>query len=218
MLISVEGCFRDAGLRLSPWPRVMPSRCLPLPRVSLARSCCCRFRSAFLPCRPWLLPRPTCSTTSSRPPVPCIGTGGRSRPVGASLWSLIAGTLPGVITGSVIRVELLPGPRVFNLMVAAVLVPPGTWLVLTPPPARSTSPVRPVDPRPGPGRLGSRGGLRRRHLRDRRRRDLGTDPDRHGPSGISGRSRRAGSDVRNLSRRGHHLHSLGHLQARRRGS
>ena len=34
---------------------------------------------------------------------------------------LIAGTLPGVIAGSVIRVELLPGPRVFDLVVAAVL-------------------------------------------------------------------------------------------------
>ena len=38
---------------------------------------------------------------------------------------LIAGTLPGVIAGSVIRVELLPGPRVFDLVVAAVLA--GGW-------------------------------------------------------------------------------------------
>ena len=44
---------------------------------------------------------------------------------------LIAGTVPGVIAGSVIRVELLPGPRVFDLMVAAVLVPLGIWLALT---------------------------------------------------------------------------------------
>ena len=44
---------------------------------------------------------------------------------------LIAGTLPGVIAGSVIRVELLPGPRVFDLVVAAVLLPLGTWLALT---------------------------------------------------------------------------------------
>jgi uncharacterized membrane protein YfcA len=29
---------------------------------------------------------------------------------------LITGTLPGVITGSVIRVELVPGPRVFDLL------------------------------------------------------------------------------------------------------
>jgi len=47
---------------------------------------------------------------------------------------LIAGTLPGVIAGSVIRVELLPGPRVFDLVVAAVMIPLGTWLALTRPP------------------------------------------------------------------------------------
>ena len=44
-------------------------------------------------------------------------TGGRLAPV------LIAGTLPGVIAGSVIRVKLLPGPRVFDLVVATVLLP-----------------------------------------------------------------------------------------------
>jgi uncharacterized protein len=53
---------------------------------------------------------------------------------------LIAGTLPGVIAGTVIRVELLPGPRVFNLVVAAVLVPLGTWLVLS----RPVSPGQPA--------------------------------------------------------------------------
>jgi uncharacterized protein len=46
---------------------------------------------------------------------------------------LIAGTLPGVIAGSVIRVKLLPSPRVFDLVVAAVLVPLGIWLALTRP-------------------------------------------------------------------------------------
>src|SRR6476646_5674409 len=44
---------------------------------------------------------------------------------------LIAGTTPGVIAGSVIRVKLIPGPRVFALVVAAVLIPLGIWLVLT---------------------------------------------------------------------------------------
>jgi uncharacterized protein len=44
---------------------------------------------------------------------------------------LIAGTLPGVIAGSVIRVELLPGAHIFDLVVAAVLIPLGMWLVLT---------------------------------------------------------------------------------------
>ncbi len=46
---------------------------------------------------------------------------------------LIAGTVPGVIAGSVIRVTLLPGPQVFDLVVAAVLLPLGIWLALTRP-------------------------------------------------------------------------------------
>ncbi len=56
---------------------------------------------------------------------------------------LIAGTLPGVIAGSVIRVELLPGPRVFDLVVAAVLVPLGIWLAFTRP-SRPGEPDRPA--------------------------------------------------------------------------
>jgi uncharacterized membrane protein YfcA len=58
-------------------------------------------------------------------------TGGRLAVV------LVAGTLPGVIAGSVIRVELLPGARVFDLVVAAVLLPLGTWLAATKPAAAS---------------------------------------------------------------------------------
>jgi hypothetical protein len=57
---------------------------------------------------------------------------------------LIAGTLPGVIGGSVIRVRLLPGARVFDLVVAAVLLPLGIWLV------RSAAPTgHHEDERPG---------------------------------------------------------------------
>jgi len=62
---------------------------------------------------------------------------------------LIAGTVPGVIAGSVIRVELLPGPRVFDLAVAAVLLPLGAFLVLTRP-ARPADPGRPARPIPVP--------------------------------------------------------------------
>jgi uncharacterized protein len=59
---------------------------------------------------------------------------------------LIAGTLPGVIAGSVIRVELLPGPRVFDLVVAAVLVPLGSWIAVTSPgpPAGPGQPIQPT--------------------------------------------------------------------------
>jgi uncharacterized membrane protein YfcA len=46
---------------------------------------------------------------------------------------LIAGTLPGVIAGSVIRVELLPSAHVFDFVVAAVLLPLGIWLALSDP-------------------------------------------------------------------------------------
>jgi uncharacterized membrane protein YfcA len=54
-------------------------------------------------------------------------TGGRLAVV------LVAGTLPGVIAGSVIRVKLLPGARVFDFVVAAVLLPLGAWLAATKP-------------------------------------------------------------------------------------
>jgi uncharacterized protein len=47
---------------------------------------------------------------------------------------LIAGSLPGVIAGSVIRVESLPGPHVFDVVAGAVLAPLGLWLALTRPP------------------------------------------------------------------------------------
>jgi hypothetical protein len=57
--------------------------------------------------------------------------------------------VPGVITGSVIRVELLPGPRVFDLVVAAVLVLLGSWLATTRPISAGDS-RRPVRPIPAP--------------------------------------------------------------------
>src|SRR5437773_386150 len=50
---------------------------------------------------------------------------------GPLTWVLLAGTLPGVIAGSVIRVYVLPGPVVFDFVVAAVLIPLGAWLALT---------------------------------------------------------------------------------------
>ena len=61
-------------------------------------------------------------------------TGGRLARV------LIAGTLPGVIAGSVIRVLLLPGQRVFDLVVAVVLLPLGIWLALARPPGAGGRP------------------------------------------------------------------------------
>lgn len=43
---------------------------------------------------------------------------------------LVAGTLPGVVAGAVIRVELLAGERAFMLVAAGVLLPLGLWLLV----------------------------------------------------------------------------------------
>ena len=62
---------------------------------------------------------------------------------GSLTWLLLAGTLPGVIAGSIIRVYVLPGPVVFDLVVAAVLIPLGAWLALAQvTPARTTRRAR----------------------------------------------------------------------------
>ncbi|MEW2128781.1 sulfite exporter TauE/SafE family protein [Streptomyces sp. NPDC007259] len=52
---------------------------------------------------------------------------------------LIAGTVPGVIVGAVIRVFAVPGPQVFRLLIAVLLLPLGLWLWLRT--------VRPAPPR-----------------------------------------------------------------------
>jgi uncharacterized protein len=40
----------------------------------------------------------------------------------------VAGTVPGVVLGAVIRAYVVPGPRVFRLIVAALLLPVSLWL------------------------------------------------------------------------------------------
>jgi uncharacterized protein len=62
---------------------------------------------------------------------------------------LIAGTLPGVVAGSVIRVKLLPGPHIFDLVVSAVLLPLGLWLAFARP-GRAGQAARPVRMIPQP--------------------------------------------------------------------
>ncbi|MEY7978001.1 TSUP family transporter [Streptomyces pilosus] len=60
---------------------------------------------------------------------------------------LVAGTVPGVVVGAVIRVFAVPGPRVFRLLVAALLLPLGLWLWLrTVRPASARAP-HPLSPR-----------------------------------------------------------------------
>jgi hypothetical protein len=63
------------------------------------------------------------------------------RLVGPLTRLLVLGTLPGVIAGAVIRVELLRGTDAFLLIVAAVLVPLGGWLAF----GRSTASARSPD-------------------------------------------------------------------------
>jgi uncharacterized membrane protein YfcA len=53
---------------------------------------------------------------------------------GRLTWLLLLGTLPGVIVGSIIRVELLPGTTNFDVVIAAVLIPLGAWLLIAPKP------------------------------------------------------------------------------------
>src|SRR5271156_2123771 len=43
---------------------------------------------------------------------------------------LVLGTLPGVVVGSVIRVELLPGETSFDIVIACILIPLGAWLLV----------------------------------------------------------------------------------------
>jgi hypothetical protein len=58
-------------------------------------------------------------------------------------WVLVAGTLPGVVAGAIIRVEWLSGGTAFTLVAAGVLLPLGLWLALgsqrLPPAHRSSS-------------------------------------------------------------------------------
>ncbi|MEU0068798.1 sulfite exporter TauE/SafE family protein [Streptomyces sp. NPDC006332] len=58
---------------------------------------------------------------------------------------LVLGTLPGVVLGAVIRVFALPGPRLFRVLVAALMLPLGIWLI-----ARTLRPEPPETRRPEP--------------------------------------------------------------------
>jgi uncharacterized protein len=64
------------------------------------------------------------------------------RLVGPLTRLLILGTLPGVVAGAVIRVELLDQGDAFLLVVAAVLIPLGAWLAFASPRAAASSPDR----------------------------------------------------------------------------
>ncbi|KJK35252.1 membrane protein [Streptomyces variegatus] len=59
---------------------------------------------------------------------------------------LVAGTLPGVVIGAVVRVFAVPGATAFRLLVAALLMPLGLWLI-----GRTIRPTPPApDAEPSP--------------------------------------------------------------------
>jgi uncharacterized membrane protein YfcA len=60
---------------------------------------------------------------------------------------LLIGTLPGVILGALLRVFAVPGPRVFRLIVAAVLLPLGLWLCVRAGRPGRRRPAAPLSPR-----------------------------------------------------------------------
>jgi hypothetical protein len=66
--------------------------------------------------------------------------------------TLIAGTLPGVIAGSFVRVELLPSQHVFDLVISAVLLPLGGWLTASRPTRRDPAPTSGAAQTSGPAR------------------------------------------------------------------
>ena len=61
---------------------------------------------------------------------------------------LLAGTIPGVIAGAIVRVEFLPSPQAFDVVIAAVLIPLGTWILLSQPPRSGSTIRRPVPSHP----------------------------------------------------------------------
>lgn len=57
-----------------------------------------------------------------------------------SLWNpltriLLVGTAPGMIVGAVVRSQLLASPDAFHIVIAAVLLPLGIWMLFFDPPA-----------------------------------------------------------------------------------
>ncbi|MBV9328595.1 MAG: sulfite exporter TauE/SafE family protein [Chloroflexi bacterium] len=57
---------------------------------------------------------------------------------GALTRVLLAGTIPGVVAGAIVRVELLPDPRAFQAVIAIVLIPLGAWILV----GRRSGPIR----------------------------------------------------------------------------
>jgi uncharacterized protein len=81
------------------------------------------------------VPSPTVSPTNLlynvvATPGSLLRYGRRSTLVTPLTRLLLLGTLPGVALGAVIRVFVVPGGQAFRLVIAAVLLPVGSWLCL----------------------------------------------------------------------------------------
>jgi len=57
---------------------------------------------------------------------------------------LLAGTIPGVIAGAIVRVEFLPSPHAFDVVIATVLIPLGASILLSRSPRSGSTPRRTV--------------------------------------------------------------------------
>ena len=128
----------------SPWSRPSPS-----PPLLLRSEC--RARALLLPFQVGVLGTPSPAVTPTNLLYNVVATPGalyryrRQHQTGGRLTAvLLIGTVPGVIAGSIIRVLLLPGDRVFEVVIAAVLIPLSGWLLLS-----RQSPTG-VGPQPGP--------------------------------------------------------------------
>jgi uncharacterized membrane protein YfcA len=73
----------------------------------------------------------------------------RQHQTGGSLTRvLLVGTIPGVVAGAIVRVEFLPSPRAFDVVIAAVLIPLGVWILVSSrePPAALAKYTPPLGP------------------------------------------------------------------------
>ena len=111
---------------------------------------------------------------------------------------LLAGSVPGVVLGAVIRVYVVADPDVFRLLAAAVLAPVGLFILRKPAPGSIERRLSPLTVRALAFTIGDRG----RRLRDRRRLDPRADPRRHRDGGRHGGPRRPVLHLGDLAGRG----------------
>ena len=190
--VVASGCTSWRSGRPSSSPRWQA------PRVCQVRCCFCRSKSVSSG-------HPSPAVTPTNLVYNVVATPGALGPVlatGPDRWTthphLAARHRSGNRGGVDHQSRVVPGPRVFEGIIALVLVPLGAWLVL-----RGGSEPRPgrwnIDPVPTGVRLGA-GGLRGWHLRHWRRLDPRADADQLRTVTPRRRSGDARHDVRHVNR------------------